>query len=86
MGLATRLNNKYSRTTSLEVEVIRIFEEMWESSGPIMDSNKPSPNTTVKPASKGTVRNRMFPLAGRFLLIQIVESELNFFMNVELFR
>ena len=71
MGLATHINNKCSRTTSREVEVIRLFEEMWESCGPIIDLNKPSPKITVKPAYKGTVRNRMFSLAGRFLLIQI---------------
>jgi hypothetical protein len=59
---------------------------VWESCGPIIDWNKPSPKMSVKPAYKGTVRNGMFYSAGRFLLIQIVEGELNIFMNVEVFR
>jgi hypothetical protein len=59
---------------------------MWESYGPIIDLNKLSLKITVKPGYKGTVRNRMFSLAGRFLLIQIIEGELNIFINVEVFR
>jgi hypothetical protein len=60
--------------------------ETWESCGPIIDLYKPSPKITAKPAYKGTVRNRMFSLAGRFLLIQILGDELNIFKNVEVFR
>jgi hypothetical protein len=56
---------------------------MWESCGPIIDLNKPSPKITVNPVYKGTVRNRMFSIAGRFLLIQIIVGELNIFTNVE---
>jgi hypothetical protein len=56
---------------------------MWESCGPIIDLNKPSQKITVKPIYKGTVRNRMFSLAGRIHLIQIIVGELNIFMNVE---
>jgi len=48
--------------------------------------NKPSPKITVEPVYKGTARNRMFSPAGSFLLIQMIEDELNIFMNVEVFR
>ena len=47
---------------------------------------KLSPIITVKPAYKRMVRNQMFSFAGRFLLIQIIEGELNIFMNVNVFR
>jgi len=58
---------------------------MWESCGPIIDLNKLPPKITVKTVYKRTVRNQMFSFAGRFLLIQIIEGELDIFMNVEVF-